>query len=55
MKELGEENRMQRAQDWMKDALDGIRDNNSATDYQQQCRAVSQTTGIPLAELCSAD
>ena len=55
MKELGEENRMQRTQNWMKDALGGIRDNNSATDYQQQCRAVNQTTGIPLSELCPAE
>lgn len=55
MEELGEEDRMQRAQRWIKDALEGIRNNNSDITYQQQCQAVSQTTGIPLTELCPAD
>ncbi|MGD1855839.1 MAG: tetratricopeptide repeat protein [Leptolyngbyaceae cyanobacterium] len=55
MQELGEEDRMQWVQEWMKDALDGIRDSGSAADYQQQCQAVSQTTDIPLVELCPAE
>ena len=45
----------QRVQHWIKEALIGIRDNSSVTDYQQQCQAVNQTTGISLDELCPAE
>lgn len=37
---------------WIDAALAGIRDNNSPTEYQQQCLTTAQATNIPLADLC---
>ncbi len=50
--ETEQEDRLESNQKWLTDALNGIRNNSSPTEYQQQCRTTAQTTSIPITDLC---
>lgn len=48
---LGLSSEMSEIRDWIKSALDGIREVGSRAEYQQRCREVTRKTGLDVCEL----